>query len=565
MSIERPWLDHYPAGVPATVDVDIFSSVAAVFEESFKKFRDRPAFSNFGKVLTYGQIDEASAAFAGFLSGELGLKQGDRIAIMLPNLLQYPIALFGALRLGLTVVNTNPLYTARELHHQLEDSGAKALVVLDNFAATAQQALDGTKVQKVITTAVGDMIGFPKGNIINFVVKSIRKEVPPFRIPQAIRFKDALAKGKAHALPAVTINPQDIAFLQYTGGTTGVAKGAMLTHRNMVANMLQTRPWVAGFATLGEETVITALPLYHIFSLTVNCLIFASLGGLNHLITNPRDMKGFVKELQKTKFTAITGVNTLFNGLLNTPGFDQVDFSNLHLAMAGGMALQRSVAERWQKVTGRAIIEGYGLTETSPVAFANRVDVTGYTGGIGYPIPGTDAQIRGEDGQVLPIGESGELCIKGPQVMKGYWNQVDETSKVLDADGWLRTGDIARMDETGQAFIVDRKKDMILVSGFNVYPNEIEDIVARHPGVNEVAAVGIDDEHSGEVVKLFVVRKDPSLTEEALREYCRENLTGYKRPKQIEFRDSLPKTNVGKILRRELRDEDRAKRKASQA
>ncbi|WP_285402043.1 AMP-binding protein [Luteibacter sp. ME-Dv--P-043b] len=560
MSIERPWLAHYPAGVPAEVDIDGYSSVAAVFEESFKKFRDRPAFSNFGKVLTYGQLDELSAAFAGFLSGEMGLKQGDRIAIMLPNLLQYPIALFGALRLGLTVVNTNPLYTARELHHQLEDSGAKALVVLDNFAATAQHALDGTKVQKVITTAVGDMVGFPKGNIINFVVKSVRKEVPPFRIPQAIRFKDALARGKAHALPAVTIKPDDLAFLQYTGGTTGVAKGAMLTHRNMVANMLQTRPWVAGFAKLGEETVITALPLYHIFSLTVNCLIFASLGGLNHLITNPRDMKGFVKELRKTKFTAITGVNTLFNGLLNTPGFDQVDFSHLHLAMAGGMALQRSVADRWQKVTGRVIIEGYGLTETSPVAFANRVDVTGYTGAIGYPIPNTDAQIRGEDDRVLPVGEAGELCIKGPQVMKGYWNQVEETSKAIDADGWLRTGDIAKMDENGQAFIVDRKKDMILVSGFNVYPNEIEDIVARHPGVNEVAAVGIDDEHSGEVVKLFVVRKDPSLTEEALREYCRENLTGYKRPKQIEFRDALPKTNVGKILRRELRDEDRRKR-----
>jgi len=563
MSIERPWLAHYPAGIPATVDVDAYRSVAAVFEESFKKFRDRPAFSNFGKVLTYGQIDELSAAFAGYLSGELGLKKGDRIAIMLPNLLQYPVALFGALRLGLTVVNTNPLYTARELHHQLEDSGAKALVVLDNFAATAQHAIDGTKIDRVITTGVGDLVGFPKGNIINFVVKSVRKEVPPYKLPQAIRFGDVLSRGKAHALPAVDIAPEDVAFLQYTGGTTGVAKGAMLTHRNMVANMLQTRPWVAGHARPGEETIITALPLYHIFSLTVNCLIFTSLGGLNHLITNPRDMKGFVKELQKTKFTAITGVNTLFNGLLNTPGFDKVDFSNLHLAMAGGMALQRSVAERWQKVTGRAVIEGYGLTETSPVAFANPVDVAGYTGSIGYPIPGTDAEIRDEEGKPVALGEAGELCIRGPQVMKGYWSQPDETSKVLDADGWLRTGDIAKMDATGQAFIVDRKKDMILVSGFNVYPNEIEDIVMRHPGVNEVAAVGIEDEHSGEVVKIFVVRKDPSLTEEALREYCRENLTGYKRPKQIEFRDALPKSNVGKILRRELRDEDRAKRKAA--
>jgi long-chain acyl-CoA synthetase len=565
MSIERPWLDHYPAGIPADIDVNAYRSVAAVFEDSFKKFRDRPAFANFGKVLTYGQVDELSRAFAGYLSGELGLKKGDRLAIILPNLLQYPIALFGALRLGLTVVNTNPLYTARELHHQLEDSGAQALVVLDNFAATAQQAVEGTQVRHVITTAVGDMVGFPKGNIINFVVKTLRKEVPPFKLPQAARFRDALARGKAHPLPTVEIGHDDIAFLQYTGGTTGVAKGAMLTHRNMVANMLQTRPWVAGHATLGEETVITALPLYHIFSLTVNCLIFTSLGGLNYLITNPRDMRGFVKELQKTKFTAITGVNTLFNGLLNTPGFDQVDFSHLHLSMAGGMALQRAVAERWKKVTGHPIIEGYGLTETSPVAFANRVDIKDYTGSIGYPIPDTDAQIRDEDGKVLPIGEVGELCIRGPQVMKGYWQQPEETAKVLDADGWLRTGDIARMDETGQAFIVDRKKDMILVSGFNVYPNEIEDIVMRHPGVGEVAAVGIDDEHSGEVVKLFVVRKDPSLTVEALKEYCRENLTGYKRPKQIEFRDALPKTNVGKILRRELRDEERKKTRPTAA
>jgi long-chain acyl-CoA synthetase len=562
MSIERPWLDHYPAGIPAGIDVNAFGSIAAVLEESFQKFRNRPAFSNFGKTLTYGEIDELSRAFAGYLSGELGLKKGDRLAIMLPNLLQYPIALFGALRLGLTVVNTNPLYTTRELHHQLEDSGAKALLVLDNFAATAQKSLDGTKVQHVITTAVGDMVGFPKGNIINFVVKTLRKEVPAFHLPKAVRFRTALERGKAHTIPQVEIGHDDVAFLQYTGGTTGVAKGAMLTHRNMIANMLQTRPWVAGHATPGEETIITALPLYHIFSLTVNCLIFASLGGLNHLITNPRDMRGFVKELQKTKFTAITGVNTLFNGLLNTPGFDEVDFSHLHLTMAGGMALQRSVAERWKKVTGHPIIEGYGLTETSPVAFANRVDITDYTGSIGYPIPATDAQIRDEDGKVLPLGEVGELCIRGPQVMKGYWAQPEETAKVLDDDGWLRTGDIARMDETGQAFIVDRKKDMILVSGFNVYPNEIEDIVMHHPGVSEVAAVGVDDEHSGEVVKLFVVRKDPSLTIEALKEYCRENLTGYKRPKQIEFRDALPKTNVGKILRRELRDEERKKKMA---
>jgi long-chain acyl-CoA synthetase len=565
MSIERPWLDHYPAGIPADIDVNAYRSVAAVFEESFQKFRDRPAYKNFGKVLTYGQIDELSTAFAGYLSGELGLKKGDRLAIMLPNLLQYPIVLFGALRLGLTVVNTNPLYTARELHHQLEDSGAKALVVLDNFAATAGQALDGTQVKSVITTGVGDMIGFPKGNIINFVVKHIRKEVPAYKLPMSVRFKDAIARGKSHPMPKTDIGHDDIAFLQYTGGTTGVAKGAMLTHRNMVANMLQADAWISGAAKQGEEIIVTALPLYHIFSLTANGLVFTRMGALNLLITNPRDMKSFVKELSKERFTAITGVNTLFNGLLNTPGFADLDFSALHLSLGGGMAVQRSVAERWKKTTGITLAEAYGLTETSPAACINPLDIKEYNGSIGLPIPSTYVQIWTDDGQALPIGEVGELCIKGPQVMKGYWNRPDETAKVLDANGWLRTGDIARMDANGYLYIVDRKKDMILVSGFNVYPNEIEDIVMHHPGVAEVAAVGVDDEHSGEVVKIFVVRKDPSLTEEALREYCRENLTGYKRPKQIEFRDSLPKTNVGKILRRELRDEDRAKRKAAQA
>jgi long-chain acyl-CoA synthetase len=564
MSIERPWLDHYPAGIPADIDVNAYRSVAAVFEESFQKFRDRPAYKNFGKVLTYGQIDELSTAFAGYLSGELGLKKGDRLAIMLPNLLQYPIVLFGALRLGLTVVNTNPLYTTRELHHQLEDSGAKALVVLDNFAATAEKALDGTQVKNVITTAVGDMIGFPKGNIINFVVKSIRKEVPAFKLPMAVRFKDALARGKSHPMPKTDVGHDDIAFLQYTGGTTGVAKGAMLTHRNMVANMLQADAWISGSARPGEEIIVTALPLYHIFSLTANGLVFTRMGALNLLITNPRDMKGFVKELSKERFTAITGVNTLFNGLLNTPGFADLDFSALHLSLGGGMAVQRSVAERWKKTTGITLAEAYGLTETSPAACINPLDLKEYNGSIGLPIPSTYVQIWTDDGQVLPIGEVGELCIKGPQVMKGYWNRPEETAQVLDANGWLRTGDIARMDENGYVYIVDRKKDMILVSGFNVYPNEIEDIVMAHPGVAEVAAVGVDDEHSGEVVKIFVVRKDPALTEEILREYCRENLTGYKRPKQIEFRDTLPKTNVGKILRRELRDEDRAKRKAAQ-
>ncbi|KJV26002.1 AMP-binding protein [Luteibacter yeojuensis] len=565
MSNERPWLDHYPAGVPADIDVNAYRSVAAVFEESFQKFRERPAYKNFGKVLSYGEIDELSAAFAGFLSGELGLKKGDRLAIMLPNLLQYPVVLFGALRLGLTVVNTNPLYTTRELHHQLEDSGAKALVVLDNFAHTVQEALPGTRVDHVITTAVGDMVGFPKGSIINFVVRHVRKEVPAYKLPRETRFNDAISRGKAHAMPTVDVTHDDIAFLQYTGGTTGVAKGAMLTHRNMIANMLQADAWISGSATMGEEIIVTALPLYHIFSLTANGLVFTRMGAMNLLITNPRDMKGFVKELSKEQFTAITGVNTLFNGLLNTPGFAELDFSKLHLSLGGGMAVQRSVAERWKKTTGVTLAEAYGLTETSPAACINPLDLKEYNGSIGLPIPSTYVQIWADDGTPLATGEVGELCIKGPQVMKGYWNRPDETAKVLDANGWLRTGDIAKMDENGYVYIVDRKKDMILVSGFNVYPNEIEDIVMRHPGVAEVAAVGVDDEHSGEVVKIFVVKKDPALTEEALKAYCRENLTGYKRPKQIEFRDALPKTNVGKILRRELRDEDRAKRKAAGA
>ncbi|TCV97259.1 long-chain acyl-CoA synthetase [Luteibacter rhizovicinus] len=559
MSKERPWLDHYPDGIPAEIDVNSYRSVAAVLDEAFKRFRDRPAFSNFGRTLTYGQIDEMSAAFAGYLSGELKLVKGDRIAIMLPNVLQYPIALFGALRLGLTIVNTNPMYTVRELKHQLEDSGAKAIVVLDNFAATLQQSLSGTHVEHVITTGIGDLIGFPKGAIINFVLKHVKKVVPAFSLPKAVRFGDALSRGKSHPLPTVDVTHDDVAFLQYTGGTTGVAKGAMLTHRNMVANMLQADAWIGASTTVGEEIIITALPLYHIFSLTANGLVFTRLGGLNYLITNPRDMPGFVKELSKVKFTALTGVNTLFNGLLNTPGFDKLDFSKLHLSLGGGMAVQRAVAERWKKVTGVTLSEAYGLTETSPAVCINPLTLIEYNGSIGLPIPSTDVAIWSEEGTPLPIGEVGELCVHGPQVMKGYWNRPDETAKVLDENGWLRTGDIARMDENGYVYIVDRKKDMILVSGFNVYPNEIEDVVMQHPGVAEVAAVGVADEHSGEVVKIFVVRKDPALTEEVLKAFCRENFTGYKRPKYIEFRDSLPKTNVGKILRRELRNEEKAK------
>ncbi|MFA6230280.1 MAG: AMP-binding protein [Rhodanobacter sp.] len=558
MSNERPWLAHYPAGVPEQIDVNSYASVPAVLDEAFERFHDKPAFANFGRKLSYGEIDAMSRRFAGYLTGVLHLGKGDRIAIMLPNVLQYPIALFGALRAGLVVVNTNPMYTARELKHQLEDAGAKAIVVLDNFAATLQEVVEETSVKHVVTTGLGDLLGFAKGTMINFALKHVKKMVPDFDLPQAVRFRDALAQGAAHPMPSVTLSHDDIAFLQYTGGTTGVAKGAMLTHGNMVANMLQADAWIGTQTKPGEEVIITALPLYHIFSLTANGLVFTRLGGLNWLITNPRDMPGFVKELKQSGFTALTGVNTLFNGLLNTPGFAELDFSRLHLSLGGGMAVQRAVAERWKKVTGCTLAEAYGLTETSPAVCINPLDLKQYNGSIGLPLPSTLVAIWSEEGQPLPTGEVGELMVHGPQVMKGYWQRQDETVKVLGTDGWLHTGDIARMDENGYFYIVDRKKDMILVSGFNVYPNEVEDAVMEHPGVLEVAAVGLPDEHSGEVVKLFVVRKDPNLSEGELREFCRDKLTGYKRPKLIEFRNELPKSNVGKILRRELRDEKKA-------
>ncbi|QOW20649.1 long-chain fatty acid--CoA ligase [Lysobacter ciconiae] len=554
MSVERPWLDHYPAGVPAQIDPDEYSSIVAVMETAIASFRDRPAFANFGKTLTYAEIDTLSAQFAAYLLGALRLRKGDRVAIMMPNCLQYPVATFGVLRAGLTVVNTNPMYTARELRHQLVDSGAKVLLVLDNFGDTAAEVLPDTSVQHVITTGLGDMLGV-KGSVMNFVLKYIKKMVPEYRIHGAVRFNETLKLGSRHSLPDIDVGPEDIAFLQYTGGTTGVAKGAMLTHRNMVANMQQASAWVGTNVTLGQEIIITALPLYHIFALTANGLVFMKFGGLNHMITNPRDMPGFVKELKKVPFTAITGVNTLFNGLLNTPGFDEVDFSKLRLTLGGGMAVQRSVAERWKKTTGCTLIEAYGLTETAPAACINPMDLAEYNGAIGLPIPSTDACIKDEDGNMLPVGEVGELCLKGPQVMKGYWQLPRETADVMDADGWLHTGDIARMDANGFFYVVDRKKDMILVSGFNVYPNEVEDVIAMMPGVLEVAAIGMDDEHSGEVVKVVVVKKDPSLTAEQVSAFARENLTGYKRPKVVEFRSELPKSNVGKILRRELRDE----------
>jgi long-chain acyl-CoA synthetase len=550
----RPWLAQYPPGVPAEIDVDEFPSVVSVLERAIDRYRDRPAFANLGKTLLYSEIDALSARFAAFLLQELQLKSGDRVAIMMPNCLQYPIATFGILRAGMTVVNVNPLYTARELRHQLVDSGACAIIVLDNFAHTVAEVIADTSVRHVVTSGLGDMLDFPKRGLVNFVLKYVKRMVPSYHLPGATRFRDALEAGRRHPVPRVEIRSDDIAFLQYTGGTTGVAKGAMLTHRNLVANMQQAAAWIVNNVRAGEEVIITALPLYHIFALTANGLVFMKLGGFNHLITNPRDMPGFVKELSKIPFTAITGVNTLFNGLLNTPGFDRLDFSRLRMTLGGGMAVQRSVADRWKQVTGCTLVEAYGLTETSPAACINPMDIAEYNGAIGLPVPSTDACIKDEAGNRLPVGEIGELCIKGPQVMRGYWQRPEETAQVIDPEGWLHTGDMARMDERGFFYIVDRKKDMILVSGFNVYPNEIEDVLSAMPGVREVAAVGVQDEKSGEAVKVVIVRSDPSLTADQVKAYARQYLTGYKHPRYVEFRSELPKTNVGKILRRELRD-----------
>jgi long-chain acyl-CoA synthetase len=488
------------------------------------------------------------------LQGERGFKRGDRVAIMMPNLLQYPVVLFGVLRAGMTVVNVNPLYTARELEHQLKDSGARGIVILENFAHTLQEVKGCAALDTVITTQIGDLFPVPKRQLVNFVVKHVKKMVPAFELPGSVKLLEALSAGGDYDLEPVTVGHEDIAFLQYTGGTTGVSKGAVLTHGNMCANVLQSSAWLGKGLEPGQETVITALPLYHIFSLTANCMVFMTLGGKNILITNPRDMKDFVKTLSKYHFSVITGVNTLFNGLLHTQGFEQLDFSHLKLALGGGMAVQRAVAEQWKKVTGRPIVEAYGLTETSPAACINPLDLKDYNGSIGLPIPSTDISIRDDDGKELGVGEVGELCFKGPQVMRGYWNQPEETAKVLSKDGWLRTGDVGKVDAKGFVTIVDRKKDMILVSGFNVYPNEVEDVAMMHPGVRECAAVGVPDVHSGEVVKLFVVRKDPNLTAEELIAHCHKYLTGYKVPKHIEFRNELPKSNVGKILRRELRE-----------
>ena len=551
---KKIWHDKYPAGVASEVDVTRYQSVAQILDECFEKYADQTAYINMGASLTFGEVDKLSHDFAAYLQ-ELGLEKGDRIALQMPNILQYPIALFGAIRAGLIVVNTNPLYTAREMKHQFKDSGAKAIVILDLFASKLDEIIADTDIEHVILARFGDMLGGLKGFITNFVVKYIRKMVPAYSLPTAVPFKQALSIGSDCRYLQPEIKSDDVGFLQYTGGTTGVSKGATLSHGNLVANMLVMEEWNGGLLEEKEEIIITALPLYHIFAFTINCLAMVSVGGTNVLITNPRDMKGFLKEISKYKFTVITGVNTLFNGMLNHPGIEEVDFSKLKLAAGGGMAVQVAVNDAWKARTGKPILEGYGLSETSPVLSTNPNDGTDQIGTIGVPIPNTDMKIMDDQGNEVAIGERGEICAKGPQVMRGYWNKLDENDKYFFPGGWFRTGDIGIMREDGFFKIVDRKKDMILVSGFNVFPNEIEDVVAHHPGVLEVAAIGVPDEKSTEAVKIFVVKKDSTVTVEDIRAYCKENLTGYKVPKHVEFRDELPKSNVGKIIRRMLKEE----------
>ncbi|MDH4258699.1 MAG: AMP-binding protein [Gammaproteobacteria bacterium] len=549
------WLKDYPPGVPAEIDPDSVRSLKQVFEDACSKYAAKPALSNMGRTLSYAELGEHSRRFAAWLQKQAGLSKGDRVALMMPNILQYPIAIIGALRVGCAVVNVNPLYTARELEHQLNDSGSTVIVIFENACAVLEEVIARTRVKRVIVTGIGDMLGFPKGPVTNFVIRRVKKMVPPWKLRGALRFNDIMKAGSSLTLDPVDISGEDVAFLQYTGGTTGVSKGAVLTHRNLVANTLQVVAFMPELSTIKDAVVITALPLYHIFALTSNFLVFMRVGGHNVLITNPRDMAGFVAELRRVRFTFITGVNTLFNALLNTPGFDQLDFRSLKVALGGGMAVQAAVSERWRQVTGRHICQGWGLTETSPVGTANLPGNTDFTGSIGYPLPSTEISIRDDDGNPLPTGSVGEICIRGPQVMRGYWNRPEETAQVMLPEGWLRTGDIGRMDERGRTFIEDRKKDMILVSGFNVYPNEVEGVVAQMPGVLEVAAVAQPDEKSGEVVALFIVRKDPALTSEQVIAFCRRELTGYKVPRSVHFRSELPKTNVGKILRRTLRNE----------
>lgn len=561
--MRKIWLESYPKGIPAEVNVRSYPTLKDMLERSCLRFRDKTAFTCMNAAITYGELDRLSRDFAAYLQNNLALRKTDRLAIMLPNLLQYPVVLFGALRAGITVVNVNPLYTASELEHQLFDSGAETIVVLENFAHTVEQALPKTGLQHVITTQVGDLLTPLRRRFVNFIVKYVMRNVPRWRISDAIDFRCALRQGARYALNAVDLTREDIAFLQYTGGTTGRAKGAILTHGNMVANVEQTAAWIGLTLKEGEETVVTALPLYHIFALTANLLVFVKLGGRNVLITDPRDIPRLIAELRKTPVTAITGVNTLFSALLDAPGFDEVCAAYrgvLKIAVAGGMAVQRAVAERWQRAMGVPLVEGYGLTEASPIVCANPFDAKEFSGKVGVPVPSTEVAILDQRGNEMPLGEVGEICVRGPQVMRGYWNAPEETAKVLTPDGWLRTGDLGRMDERGFVEFTDRRKDVIVVSGFKAYPTEIEDVAMLHPGVKDAGAVGMPDERSGEVVALFVVRKDPALTAEALLEHCAKYLTGYKRPKRIEFREQLPKTPIGKVLRRRLAEETRLSR-----
>jgi long-chain acyl-CoA synthetase len=555
--MERIWIKHYPPGVPADIDAGQYASVVALFEESFDKYKNRNAYACMDKKLTYGQVDEMSRALGAWLQSK-GLQRGDRVAIMMPNVLQYPVCVAGILRAGYVVVNVNPLYTPRELEHQLKDSGAKAIVIIENFAKTLEQVISKTPVQHVVLATMGDLLGFPKGPIVNLVVRKVKKMVPAFSLPGATKFNDAIAAGRRMNLNRPTIKHDDVAFLQYTGGTTGVSKGATLLHRNIIANVLQNEAWLQPALNKGKQveqlTVVTALPLYHIFALTACGLLGMRVGAMLLLIPNPRDIPGFIKELAKYEFHMLPAVNTLYNALLNHPDFAKLNFSNLKAANGGGMATQRPVAERFIKLTNVPIIEGYGLSETSPTLTCNRADNNEYTGTIGLPVPSTEISIRDDEGKELPIGEAGEICARGPQVMAGYWQRPEETANVMTKDGFFKTGDIGVMDATGQVKIVDRKKDMVLVSGFNVFPNEVEEVVAGHPGVLECAVVGVPDAASGEAVVLFVSKKDPALTEQDLMKYCAEQLTGYKKPKYIIFQQELPKTNVGKVLRRELRD-----------
>ena len=554
-TVEKVWLKSYAPGVPAVINPDAYQSLTEIFNQSFQRFRDAPAYYSMGRTITYATLDAYSTQFAAYLQNDLNLKKGDRVAIMLPNILQYPVAVFGALKAGLIIVNVNPLYTADELTHQLKDSGSETLVVLANFAFTAQKAAQKfPQLKNIIITHVGDLLSIPRAMIMHWVLKYYYKKIPRWNIPQAVMFKNALREGQKRALIQPDIKNDDIAFLQYTGGTTGISKGAILTHRNIIANLQQADAWFKGLLKPGKEIIITALPLYHIFSLTANCMLFTRIGSLNVLIANPRDIPGMIKEMRKFKFTALTGVNTLFNGLIKNPRFAQLDFSCLSLTLGGGMAVQETVAEKWQQITGKPLLEAYGLTETSPCVTINPDNLKSYNGTIGLPVPSTEVAILDDEGTLLPLGKPGELAIKGPQVMKGYWNNPSETAKVFTKDGWLLTGDIGSMDDKGFVRILERKKDMILVSGFNVYPNEVEGVLAKMPGLRESAVIGVPDENSGEAVKAYIVIDTPMITAQDVVKFCRQHLTPYKVPKLVEFRTELPKSNVGKILRRSLRD-----------